>query len=100
MAEQACQQCGDNDTQGGQEHRLDSYGACSLPFGPESAVKHDKNQCNGAELFCDQIVAERDFKQSVRAENHTKSHEAQKCGHSKFAGKTICYDAGEDDGTA
>lgn len=53
MAEQAGQECSDNDTQGGQEHRLDSYRARSLPFGSEAAVKHDKNQCNGTELFRD-----------------------------------------------
>lgn len=51
-------------------------------------------------LFGYYIIVEGYFKESIRAEYHTKCHEAQKCRHSKFTGKTICYDTGEDDGTA
>ncbi len=51
-------------------------------------------------LFGYYIIVEGYFKESIRAEYHTKCHEAQKCRHSKFTGKAVCYDTGEDDGTA
>lgn len=43
IAEQAGQQRGDDNAQGGQQHRFYRYGARSLPFRSKSAVEHDKN---------------------------------------------------------
>lgn len=49
-------------------------------------------------LFGYYIIVEGYFKESIRAEYHTKCHEAKQCRHTEFTGKTVRDDTGEDDG--
>lgn len=100
VAEQTGKEGGNRNAESGEQRGFCRNRPGSLPFCAETAVKHNKNQRNGAELFRYCVIVKRNFKQSVRAEYHAQGHKAQKGGHTEFIGKAVCDDTGEDDGAA